>query len=176
MTLSWHLALVGMPGSGKTTVGGALAAVLRVGLVCVDERVEAAAGKSIAKIFASCGEAAFRRRESEALAGALAGQPAVIDTGGGLAESGANRAALLKACCRCVYLCAGAQLLRTRVGTGRGRPMLDGCAPQRLEELLVRREPFYRQVANLTVEVRRGRTPDALAAEIKNWIDEGAQG
>src|SRR6187402_168762 len=92
-----HIILVGPMGSGKSTLGRGLATRLGLAFVDVDARIEAGAGHDIPSIFASEGEAGFRERETLALAEALAGESAVIATGGGAVLAGANRTAMREA-------------------------------------------------------------------------------
>src|SRR5437588_9342018 len=85
-----HVVLVGLPGSGKTTIGRLAAERLHAGFVDIDAIVERREGRPIALIFAEKGEAAFREMERKEMEAALAGEPAVIAPGGGgAAESGA---------------------------------------------------------------------------------------
>ena len=78
-----HIILVGYRGSGKTTVGRLLAQRLDREFADADDRIEAAAGKTIAEIFAAEGEPGFRDREAAARAELCAGPPRIIATGGG---------------------------------------------------------------------------------------------
>src|SRR4051794_6921672 len=90
-----HLVLVGMMGSGKTTVGRMVAARLGRRFLDSDEQVEAATGRTVREIFESDGEAAYRVLESKALCEALASRPpAVIAAAGGTVLSADNRAAM----------------------------------------------------------------------------------
>jgi shikimate kinase len=89
--------LVGMPGSGKSTVGPVLADRLGVPFVELDARIERAAGKSVAQIFSDEGEARFREMEAAALMEAATEDPSVVSCGGGVVLEPANRA---RASCR----------------------------------------------------------------------------
>src|SRR5437588_6693333 len=89
-----HVVLVGLPGSGKTTIGRLAAERLHAGFVDIDAIVERREGRPIALIFAEKGEAAFRERERKEMEAALAGEPAVsAPVGGGGAKPGAIAAA-----------------------------------------------------------------------------------
>lgn len=150
-----HVVLVGMMGAGKSSVGRALAARLRMPLVDLDDAVEAAAGRPVAEIFAAEGEPGFRDREEQALALALAGPPAVVATGGGVVERGVNRQALGADGVTVVWLDAPLAVLAGRVGDGQGRPLLSEAEDgpmTRLAALHARRAPLYQEVAHHRVD------------------------
>jgi shikimate kinase len=157
--------LVGMPGSGKSAVGRALAPLLSLPFVDLDEEVEQQAGRSVAEIFERGGEGTFRLAESRALAAVAAGGRAVVACGGGIVLDPSNRA-LLTSSGVVVYLEAGLEILRARVGDGAGRPLLrSGGDPQaELDALLVDREPLYRSVAGHVVDAERD--ADAVAKDV----------
>lgn len=145
---SRHVVLVGSMGSGKTTLGRPLARQLGLGFVDVDARIAADAGCDIPAIFANEGEAGFRTRESQALAKALAGEPAVIATGGGAVLAENNRNAVRDAGV-VIYLQVDPATQLARLEGDTGRPLL--AAPdqaQRLADLQAIREPLYREVAH----------------------------
>lgn len=156
--------LVGMPGSGKSSVGRALAPLLSLPFVDLDEEVEQQAGRSVAEIFERGGEGMFRLAESRALAAVAAGGRAVVACGGGIVLDPSNRA-LLTSSGVVVYLEAGLEVLRARVGDGAGRPLLRSEGDRRaepepepesaLKALLVDREPLYRSVAEHVVDAER---------------------
>src|SRR3954452_6546055 len=112
-----------MPGSGKSSVGRALAPLLNIPFVDLDEEVEQQSRRTVAEIFASGGEGAFRLAESRALAAAAASGRSVVACGGGIVLDPSNRA-LLASSGVVVYLEAPVETLRSRVGDGRGRPLL----------------------------------------------------
>ncbi len=159
-----HVVLVGLPGSGKTTVGRLVAAALGAPFVDLDEAVERRAGKSVARIFAEAGERAFRALEAELGAAALAGPPVVIAPGGGYLTDAvtlraARRSGLL------VYLETGAAVAAARLEGGAGRPLLaGGASPARLAALLAAREPLYRGAE--CVVPTGGRSPADVAAAV----------
>ena len=135
-------------GSGKSTLGRGLAARLGLAFVDVDTRVVAAAGCDIPSIFANEGEAGFRQRETQALAEALAGEAAVIATGGGAVLADANRSTMRDAG-RVVYLRVDAATQLARLAGDTGRPLLTTeDRAQRLAELQGVRDPMYREVAH----------------------------
>ena len=152
-----HIALVGMMGSGKSETGQELALALGRRFVDCDGLVADAAGCSIPEIFAAEGEAGFRRRESEVLAGVLASTgAAVIATGGGVVTVAGNRSQLAGAAV--CWLRARPETLAARVGDGSGRPMLatgaaGGATLDRLRELAADRDRWYLEVADVVVDV-----------------------
>ena len=148
--------LVGMPGSGKSSVGRALAPLLSLPFVDLDEEVEQQSGRSVAEVFERGGEGTFRLAESRALAAVAAGRPAVVACGGGIVLDPSNRA-LLASSGVVVYLEAGIEILRARVGDGAGRPLLRSRDDPRaeLQGLLADREPLYREVAEHVVDAER---------------------
>jgi len=85
------IALVGMMGAGKTTVGRRLAAALDLPFFDADAEIEAAAGMSVSELFARHGEESFRRGEAQVIERLLAGEPIVLATGGGALTTPATR-------------------------------------------------------------------------------------
>jgi len=148
--------LVGMPGSGKSSVGRALAPLLSLPFVDLDEEVEEQVGRSVAEIFERGGEGTFRLAESRALAAVAAGGRAVVACGGGIVLDPSNRA-LLTSTGVVVYLEAAVETLGARVGDGEGRPLLQegGDAQTELRALLADRDPLYRSVAEQVVDAER---------------------
>ncbi len=168
--LPGHVALVGLSGTGKSTVAPLLAA--RRGLLSVDldQVVAAQAGRPVAQVFATDGEAAFRAMESAALVQALDGPPAVVATGGGVVLDPANRAALVERA-TVVWLRALPTSLAARLeGASEERPLLAGgagAAVDRLAEMASVRGPLYESVADLAVVV-----DDRTATEVVDALDE----
>ena len=153
--------LVGMPGSGKSVVGGELAGRLGVPFVDLDDEIERGAGKSVPRIFADEGEAAFRAMEAAALVEVSMQDPAVVACGGGVVLEPANRITL-RATGTCVFLDVPLAQLRERVRPAPDRPLIhrDGD----LERLLEQREPLYREFAAHVVD--GSGEPGAVAAAI----------
>lgn len=154
------ISLCGMMGSGKSTVGAALARLAGLPLRSTDAWVEARAGRPIAEIFAAEGEAAFRALERQAV-GALR-PPAVVDLGGG-AFCDPGSAERLLALGPVVFLDVSPEEAARRLGGGEGRPLA-----ARWPALLARRLPLYRR-ATLTVAVD-GLSPEALARRILGLV------
>jgi shikimate kinase len=135
-----------MMGVGKTSVGKHLAHVLDRAFVDTDSLVVAARGQPIGRIFADEGEGAFRRYEYEAVCAALAGEPAVIATGGGCVTVDGTRRALA-AGARRVYLEMAPRAILLRLRRSNAVRPIAGSTPtlERVEALLAAREPFYRE-------------------------------
>ena len=146
--------LIGMMGSGKTTVGRRLAAALGRPLVDSDAQVEARTGRTVREIFESDGEAAYRVLEREALVDALAGaEPSVVAAAGGVVLDPGNRAVLQEAG-TVVWLRARPEVLARRVSAGRDhRPLLGDDPLAALQRLDAERRPLYEEVADLVVDV-----------------------
>ncbi len=144
------IALVGLMGAGKSTVGRRLARRLDLPFADADEEIERAAGLSIAEIFERFGEAHFRDGERRVIARLVAGPPQVIATGGGAFINEETRRLILERCIA-VWLDAEVETLAERVSRRDHRPLLKGKDPQALLEALAeRRNPVYAE-AHLTI-------------------------
>lgn len=151
MSLKKTVALVGMMGAGKTSLGRKLAARLEVEFRDADHEIEAAAGLSVSEIFQKFGEPYFRDGERRVIARLLGEPPHVLATGGGAFMDDATRAAM-KDQALTVWLKAPIHVLLARVKKKDTRPLLKGKdAKETIEKLLVVREPFY-AMADLTLE------------------------
>ncbi|MFV0316316.1 MAG: shikimate kinase [Microthrixaceae bacterium] len=157
MNTSRPVVLVGLPGSGKSTVAPLLADRLRIGVVDLDELIAQRSGSSVESIFARVGEPGFRLEEVAALEAALAGAPSVIATGGGVVTTAGARSLL--AGFPVVWLRATAQTLVSRLTTDATvRPLLAGSRGGDdlvavLEGLMGERERYYTEVASVVVDV-----------------------
>lgn len=151
MKLHRTVALVGMMGAGKTSVGRRLAARLEVPFRDADHEIEAAAGLTVAEIFARFGEPYFRDGERRVIARLLGEAPHVLSTGGGAFMDETTRVAMRHAAFT-IWLKAPLALLLSRVKKRETRPLLkDGDMRQTMERLLLVREPVYAQ-ADMTIE------------------------
>jgi shikimate kinase len=161
MRIRQSIALVGLSGSGKSTVARLLAERLGWRLCDTDAMIVAGAGRSAAQIFAEEGEASFRALEAAALRQALEHVPCVVATGGGIVLRADNRALLRTHAC-VVWLDAptGELIARLRAHDEE-RPLLAGDAVARLEALRTARGSLYREVADLRVETS-GRDAEAI--------------
>ncbi len=149
------IVLVGLMGSGKTSTGRRLAHRLGLGFVDADAEIEAAAGMSIADIFARHGEPYFRDGERRVMARLLDAGPRVIATGGGAFLNEETRTRIAKNGVS-VWLKADPDVLWRRVRKRSHRPLLQGDDPeQTLRTLLEQRYPVYAR-ADITVMSREG--------------------
>jgi shikimate kinase len=149
-----HVVLVGLMGSGKSTVARILAERLGRRLVDTDSVIEQRTGRTVREIFATDGEEAFRTLETEVLVQSLAeSEPAVIAAAGGVVLRPENRAALTDSGARVVWLSADPATLVERVRGGGHRPLLDADPEGTLQRMHTDREPLYREVADLIVRV-----------------------
>jgi len=153
------LALVGMPGSGKSTVGRQLARQLGWRFIDSDHEIEHAIGGSIRAYFEQHGEAAFRDLEQQTLAGLCQQHGIVLATGGGAVLREANRLAL-KGHCEVVYLRSTPEELFRRLRHDTQRPLLQVKDPlKRLRDLYRERDPLYRDAADFIIETGRPSVP-----------------
>ncbi|AGX87577.1 shikimate kinase [Candidatus Symbiobacter mobilis] len=146
------IALIGLPGSGKTTVGRQLARRLQVPFLDLDHAIERELGCSIRLCFEQQGEEYFRNIESAVLAQRTQQFDGVLSTGGGAVLRECNRRLLRERAC-VVYLHATAEELHRRLRHDKNRPLLQVEDMQsRLHELHDQRHPLYRETAHLMVE------------------------
>jgi len=164
------IVLVGMMGSGKSTVGRRLASALGRPFVDADREIESRCGVAIATIFEVEGEAGFRRREAALIDELTRRSGLVLATGGGVVLLEETRGRLRERGL-VVYLCASAAELWHRLRHDKVRPLLRTPDPrQRIAELVAQRDPLYRECAHLVVQT--GRQPaDKVVQEILGAID-----
>ncbi len=152
------IALVGLPGSGKTTIGKLLARRLGLAFVDSDHVIEERLGCPIRAFWEQQGEAAFRDIEEATLrdlTDQAQGGGMVLATGGGSVLREANRERL-RASTRVVYLRSTPEQVLQRVRYNRNRPLLQVDDPlERLRTLHTQRDPLYREAAHLTVDCAR---------------------
>lgn len=153
-----NIALVGMPGSGKSTVGRQLARRLQLPFVDADHWVEQHLGCSIREYFEREGEASFRDVEAQAIAEICNGGPAVVATGGGAILRPANRTCLRNQA-RVFYLFATPEEVYRRLRHDENRPLLQVDDPlARLRELFAQRDALYRETAHDVITIGRPST------------------
>ena len=156
------IALVGMPGCGKSTVGRHLARQLGWRFVDSDHEIERQIGGSIRTFFEQQGEAAFRELEQQMIAALTQQSEMVLATGGGAVLREANRRAL-KAGCKVVYLRSTPQELFRRLRHDTQRPLLQVTDPlKRLRDLFHERDPLYRDAADFQIVTGRPSVPNLV--------------
>ncbi len=180
--LKSHVVLVGMMGSGKTSVGRRLASAFGLKFVDSDEQVQARTGRTVREIFETDGEAAFRFEERAALRAALAAdEPSIIAAAGGVVLDPENRRLLQDVVARgghVVWLKADPSVLAGRVRVGDHRPLLADDPAAALAALSTEREPLYKSVADIVLDERRGdRTLDVdqVAAAVRSRLLDPAR-
>lgn len=167
-----HVVLVGMMGSGKTSVGEALARRLGRDVADTDHLVELATKKTVRAVFAEHGEAEFRRLEGVLLHHALrTAEPGVIGCGGGVVTQAGNRAMLAASDAVVVWLRARPETLVARLEGAGDRPLLDGDPEAAIRRLAGERAPWYAEVADVTVDVD-DRGVDEIVDEIVDRTGE----
>jgi shikimate kinase len=168
-----HVILIGLRGSGKTTIGRLLARDLRTSFVDLDDRTPAVLGAaSVADAWAAHGEPAFRDAETTALATVLAEPPGVLALGGGT-PTAPGAADLLRAACErgatILYLRGTPAALAARLARSHNshRPSLTGHAANSIEEITKvfdARDPLYRTLATDTLKIDGLNLRDAVAS------------
>ena len=171
------IALVGLMGVGKSSVGRRLANALALPFRDADAEVEAAAGRSIPDIFAEFGEAAFRDGERRVIARLLDQPPHVLATGGGAFMNPETRA-LIKTKAVSVWLKTDLDILARRVARKDTRPLLAGKDPMAvLEAQAAARYPAYAE-ADVTVETgdaAHHTTVDQVIRSLSEFVAEQAR-
>jgi shikimate kinase len=162
MSFSRTIALVGLSGVGKSSVGRRLATALGMPFRDADVEVELAAGRPIPEIFEKYGEQAFRDGERRVIARLLTEPPHVLATGGGAFMNEETRA-LIKAQAISIWLKADIEVLAKRVGRKGGRPLLAGKDP--VEVLAAQARDRYPAYAEADITVETGDTPHQIAVE-----------
>jgi shikimate kinase len=149
---SGNLIMVGLMGSGKTTIGRALAKHLSKDFMDSDDEIQKRTGVTIPHIFDVEGEAGFRLRESAAIRDLVRHDNMVLATGGGAVLTEQNRD-LLQQNGVVIYLKASVHDLWQRTRHDRNRPLLQTDDPHaKLAELFAQRDPLYRQVADIVIQ------------------------
>ena len=146
---------MGLPGSGKSTIGRQLARRLDVRFFDSDFVIERRTGCSIREFFDREGEQAFRDLEQEVIDELTLNNGCVLSTGGGAVLRQANRDKLNQRC-QVIYLHSAPEEVFRRIRHDQNRPLLQVADPQaRLKELYELRDPLYREAAHFVVETGR---------------------
>lgn len=171
--MSPRVVLVGLPGSGKTTIGKRLANALSTTLVDTDHMIEQTYGKSCGEVFSELGEERFRELEAQAVAEAMH-TDGIVSLGGGAVVTAANREVLMSE--RVVYLHISAEEGVRRTSGSSARPLLNVEDPAaRYAELIEQRSGFYEEVASLRV-YSDGKEPQRVVTDILQYIDDVTHG
>jgi shikimate kinase len=150
-----RVALVGLPGSGKSTIGRQLARRLDLGFSDSDLVIEHRLGCSIREYFERAGEPAFRVVEQQVINELTQHPGGVVSTGGGVVLNEVNRTHLHERC-KTVYLHAAPDEIFRRLRHDQNRPLLQVADPlEKLKELYVQRDPLYREAAHMVVQTGR---------------------
>jgi shikimate kinase len=162
--------LIGLPGSGKSTIGRRLAKSLGLSLLDTDAAIEETTGRTIADIFSSDGEQEFRRIEEDVIRAALQSHDGVLSLGGGAVTTAGVRDAL--AGHTIVYLeISAAEGVRRTGSSPTVRPLLDGGdRNEKFKALMAERVPLYRRVATIRVNTNR-RNPGAVVRHIVDRLE-----
>lgn len=153
-----NIFLVGPMGSGKTTLGRHIARISSLEFVDSDREIEARTGVDIPYIFEREGEAGFRQREAQVVADLATRENTVLATGGGSVLDADSRRVLAARGC-VVYLHATVRQQLDRTSHSRHRPLLQaGDRRATLQRLFEQRDPLYREIADIVIDVRRGST------------------
>lgn len=164
-----NIFLIGPMGAGKSAVGRYLARTLHLSFVDSDDEIESRTGVDIAFIFEKEGEQGFRKREAAVIDDLSKIDGVVLATGGGAVVDPENRSRL-GGRGYVVYLYTSVDEQVSRTQRGRKRPMLENDDPRgTLEALLAKRDPLYREIADLIVETD-GRKVKSVANEIIEQI------
>lgn len=149
------IALIGLPGSGKTTVGKQLSRRLQLPFIDTDHEIEQRLGCSIRLFFEREGEEGFRDVEESVIDELTRNGPCVLSTGGGAVLRPANRAHL-RSRGKVFYLRSTPEEVYRRVKHDRNRPLLQVADPmQKLRDLFEVRDPLYRETAHFVIETGR---------------------
>ena len=160
------IALVGMMGAGKTTVGRRLAHALELPFRDVDAEIESASGLTVSELFSKHGEESFRKGEAQVIERLLGGAPLVIATGGGALTTAATRALIAESAIS-IWIRADIDTLVKRATKRPTRPLLKNGDPRAIIlELLAQRTAFY-EAANIVVDTSAGNHSQTVEAIIK---------
>jgi shikimate kinase len=157
--------LIGPPGSGKSTIGKALARKTGQSFTDTDDVIEERTGITISQIFVDKGEAWFRELEAEVLQAELAKIDGILSLGGGAPLSDTAQSLLNSATTSKVYLDVSLATAAPRVGFNRDRPLLLNNPRGAWQELMEKRRPIYEALATHIVKVDE-RAPKDIVDEI----------
>ena len=161
--------LIGAPGSGKSTVGAALAKVLALDFIDTDQLIEEREGKAITDIFVVDGEPHFRAVELETLKHVLTLNDVVISLGGGAPISDQAQQLINSSESTVIFLDVSLATAAPRVGFNRDRPLLLGNPRAQWQALSDKRRPIYEALADVSIKVD-DMSVEAITSEIEKSL------
>ena len=173
MKIKNNIFLVGLMGSGKTTIGKLIAKKLRYKFIDTDLLMEEKTGVKVPLIFEYEGEEGFRKREAKILSEVLRLDNIILATGGGIVLSDNNRQQL-KERGNVIYLNAEINELAKRLSNDKNRPLLQNTdIKEKLKELMGHRSFLYESIADSIIQTKNKRAPDIANEIITNLgLDE----
>jgi len=160
-----RLILIGAPGSGKSSIGKALARELGSSFEDTDATIVARAGKSIADIFASDGEACFRALEETVVQEAIASDVSIISLGGGSILDPIVQSEIAASDRKVIYLHVGIGNVLARIGAKGDRPLVAENPELQWREIMKQREPIYQSLADISIATDN-KKPHEVAHEL----------
>ncbi|MEJ0014653.1 MAG: shikimate kinase [Actinomycetota bacterium] len=167
--------LIGAPGSGKSTVGRALARELGLIFIDTDARIVEQEHRSIPEIFARDGEEEFRAIERVVVLSALASEDGVISLGGGAVLDPEVQKVIKESSADVIFLDVGLSNVLARIGNRNDRPLLAKNAENQWLELMAVREPIYRELSTVYISTNN-KKPVEVAAELMGQMGMGQMG
>ena len=164
-----RVVLIGAPGSGKSTVGAALAKVLALDFIDTDQLIEEREGKAITDIFVVDGEPHFRAVELETLKHVLTLNDVVISLGGGAPISDQAQQLINSSESTVIFLDVSLATAAPRVGFNRDRPLLLGNPRAQWQALSDKRRPIYEALADVSIKVD-DMSVEAIISEIEKSL------
>ena len=164
-----RVVLIGAPGSGKSTVGAALAKVLALDFIDTDQLIEEREGKAITDIFVVDGEPHFRAVELETLKHVLTLNDVVISLGGGAPISDQAQQQINSSKSTVIFLDVSLATAAPRVGFNRDRPLLLGNPRAQWQALSDKRRPIYEALADVSIKVD-DMSVEAITSEIEKSL------
>ena len=161
--------LIGMPGSGKSTIGRYLAESLNLPLFDLDKLIEQSINKSITELFDEVGENGFRQLEKEILDKLIADQARGVISAGGGTPCFYDNLKTMKEEGKTIYIDVPLETLVARTERSSKRPLLQGNPREKIEELLKSRQDIYRQ-ADIVI-LTKGRESLDVAREITDLFE-----
>jgi len=164
-----RVVLIGAPGSGKSTVGAALAKVRALDFIDTDQLIEEREGKAITDIFVVDGEPHFRAVELETLKHVLTLNDVVISLGGGAPISDQAQQLINSSESTVIFLDVSLATAAPRVGFNRDRPLLLGNPRAQWQALSDKRRPIYEALADVSIKVD-DMSVEAITSEIEKSL------